>query len=143
MLRVLIWPTDKCPFREARSCDTPARSPAALPCHLTVAPAVFPCRHCCASTYLCCCCLRFFFLMPLLFCCCHCCCCFCRLLLLLSLLLLLLLLKKLFSCGATVIGSGALLMSCSRVVDAFVGANAHLEVSGEEGEHLAPLFDVA
>lgn len=31
-------------------------------------------------------------------------------------------------CGASVIGPGAVVMSCSRLVDVFVGANALLEV---------------
>ncbi|CAM9258645.1 unnamed protein product [Ectocarpus fasciculatus] len=34
---------------------------------------------------------------------------------------------ELARCGATVIGSGAVVMSCSRVVDVFIGANAQLE----------------
>lgn len=44
------------------------------------------------------------------------------------------------SCEATVIGAGAMLMSCSRVVDAFVGAKAHLEVSRPGENEKCPLL---
>ncbi|CAN0392062.1 unnamed protein product, partial [Ectocarpus sp. 12 AP-2014] len=39
---------------------------------------------------------------------------------------------ELARCGATVIGPGAVVMSCSRVVDVFIGANALLESSAVE-----------
>ncbi|CAM9416364.1 unnamed protein product [Scytosiphon promiscuus] len=39
---------------------------------------------------------------------------------------------ELARCGATVIGRGAVVMSCSRVVDVFVGTNALLEASAVE-----------